>query len=189
MLNNLGCLSAVGVARLLKHDLFENMFLRPGRGTALPLQAPYAPYWSALVFNRLIGQQASVLNTTVESADENDRFSNIHATAFQHNHTLRGLTLLFLNLDDKLQASVSIPSNFLRGFGEQGNCTSVTLYHLTAAGVASPGGHPMLNAPEIALNGVKLEMTAAGELPALKGVVGSCTRPLLLGPLSAMFVQ
>ena len=48
----------VGVERLLKHDLFENMFTMFGDGNSDNTTAkvqPYAPYWSAWLFHRLVG--------------------------------------------------------------------------------------------------------------------------------------
>ncbi len=47
----------VGVERLLKHDLFENMFVMfhgNSANTTARVQ-PYAPYWSAWLFKQLDG--------------------------------------------------------------------------------------------------------------------------------------
>ena len=47
----------VGVERLLKHDLFENMFVMfhtNSANTTAKVQ-PYAPYWSAWLFKQLVG--------------------------------------------------------------------------------------------------------------------------------------
>ena len=64
LINNLGCLPVVGVQRLLKHDLFENMFTMFKDKTSIQ---PYAAYWSALLFHQLVGT-ADVMETTVTGA-------------------------------------------------------------------------------------------------------------------------
>ena len=177
LLNNLGCLPAVGVSRLLKHDLFENMFAK-GLPSGPTLNAPLAPFWSAFAFRQLIGG-ATVLSTTVEGADA----ASLKAYAFQQiqGSAGGGSALLLINLDDSLQASVPVPEQM------QKSCKSVTWFHLTAVGTAAANGDAILNAPGVALNGVELAMTADGELPQLNGVTATCKQPLVFGPLSAMF--
>ena len=109
-----GCLPAVGVEKLLKHDLFENMFAMFHNKTMI--NRPYAPFWSAYVFHQLVGT-ADVMKTTVEGAAA----ATFHAYTFTHVRAapMNGAALLLVNLDRTLQASVPLPPTLGK------SCTSV----------------------------------------------------------------
>ena len=63
------------------------------------------------------------------------------------------------------------------------------MYSIAPAGAAAAGGDAVLNAPGLALNGVPLALTAAGELPELHGKpMASCSEAVEVGPLSATIV-
>ena len=110
--------------------------------------------------------------------------TNFHAYTFTHVRAApsAGAAMLLLNLDRTLQASVALPHSLASG------CHSVEEYHITSTGSAAAGGDAVLNAPGVALNGVTLTMTMAGELPVLNGQVGACDRAVVVGPLSATIV-
>jgi hypothetical protein len=197
LLDELGCLPGQGVAKMMKHDLFGNMFCSSdsnaskvsagGHGGPGPyagrttcygkkdlMDVPTPPFWSALLYRQLIGE-ADVLSTTVVS--DGTAATTVHVYTFAR--AQGGTVLVIVNLDETLQASVSLPDTIKR------SCTSLDRYHLTAIGAAPPGEDPVLGAPGVALNGVELELTATSELPVLRGANGTCG-PLKIGPMSAM---
>lgn len=64
-----GCMQ-VGVERLLKHDLFENMFVMfhgNSANTTARIQ-PYPPYWSAWLFKQLVGTASVRMCTSALSS-------------------------------------------------------------------------------------------------------------------------
>ena len=118
------------------------------------------------------------------AAPYNDTF---HAYTFTHVRAepIKASVLLLVNLDRSLHASVALPLHLRK------SCSSVEVYHLTAAGnVTVSTEDAVLNAPNVALNGQVLAMSPAGELPTLdkKGQAGSCEASVRVQPLSATIV-
>lgn len=128
---------------------------------------PNPDYYGALLWHRLMG--AKVLATETKGAAQ--------LRAYAHcSKGKEGVTVLLLNLSNQTRYDVDLS-------GSTGlNMTTREEYHLTP----QDGD---LHSRTCLLNGVPLEVTAQGEIPALVPKMMSSTRPVSMEPLSIAFIS
>ena len=177
LLNNLGCLSAVGVSKLLKHDLFENLFTRPAAGTGTPSPV----FWAGWLFKRLVAfpsagppGRAAVMPVELENAS-----LGVHVYAFKTHDAVTPNVLMALNLGNLTE---SFESSLM-------SCLQLSSFALAPSGQATAQGHEVLNAPRMTLNGHDIEMQGYS-FPDLAAWANPlhCNASVSLLPFSATFL-
>ena len=180
LLNNLGCLSTIGVGKLLKHDLFENLFTRPTTGPGIHTPV----FWAGWLFKRLVAfsfptsagapRQAGVMLVEIENAG-----LGVHVYAFKANGAATTNVLMAINLGN-------LTSHFVSPLASHQQLSS---FVLAPSRQATMEGDSVLNAPKMTVNGHNMEMQ--GQLfPDLVAWAKplACDATVASPPLSAAFL-